>query len=207
MVGPTRPQFVLFGSSIVQLSFSHGGWGAILSDIYSRKVFSLCLSIFDSVLVFLSYVNNMLSFVNMVDQPFWLWNTNIFLYVKKEPILVGAGYDSYEYICFVFVKNLALMGVLYICILCFYELLRKRGSCNCNPTSWIWMRFSGVQFEVMKNLHFTNHLYCTSYFSVIQKKKYKQTICGWLWILNKLIRVGHVYPISISLSYICLKCS
>jgi len=37
MVGPTRPQFVLFGSSIVQLSFSHGGWGAILSDIYARK--------------------------------------------------------------------------------------------------------------------------------------------------------------------------
>ncbi|KAJ8764124.1 hypothetical protein K2173_005030 [Erythroxylum novogranatense] len=37
MVGPTRPQFVLFGSSIVQLSFSHGGWGALLSDIYSRK--------------------------------------------------------------------------------------------------------------------------------------------------------------------------
>lgn len=37
MVGPSRPQFVLFGSSIVQLCFSHGGWGAFLSDIYSRK--------------------------------------------------------------------------------------------------------------------------------------------------------------------------
>ncbi|EEF28734.1 GDSL esterase/lipase CPRD49 [Ricinus communis] len=37
MVGPTRPQFVLFGSSIVQLSFSHGGWGSHLSDIYARK--------------------------------------------------------------------------------------------------------------------------------------------------------------------------
>ncbi|KAE9604739.1 hypothetical protein Lal_00010951 [Lupinus albus] len=37
MVGPTRPQFVLFGSSIVQMSFSHGGWGSILSDIYARK--------------------------------------------------------------------------------------------------------------------------------------------------------------------------
>ncbi|KAG9134152.1 hypothetical protein Leryth_004833 [Lithospermum erythrorhizon] len=37
MVGPTRPQFVLFGSSIVQFSFSHDGWGAILADIYSRK--------------------------------------------------------------------------------------------------------------------------------------------------------------------------
>lgn len=39
MVGPARPQFVLFGSSIVQLSFSNGGWGAILSDIYARKVY------------------------------------------------------------------------------------------------------------------------------------------------------------------------
>lgn len=38
MVGTARPLFVLFGSSIVQLSFSNGGWGAILSDIYSRKV-------------------------------------------------------------------------------------------------------------------------------------------------------------------------
>ncbi|XP_057489545.1 GDSL esterase/lipase CPRD49 [Actinidia eriantha] len=37
MVGPQRPQFVLFGSSIVQLSFSDGGWGAILADVYSRK--------------------------------------------------------------------------------------------------------------------------------------------------------------------------
>nr|GMD01508.1 GDSL esterase/lipase CPRD49-like [Ipomoea batatas] len=37
MVGPVRPQIVLFGSSIVQLSYSHGGWGAILSDLYSRK--------------------------------------------------------------------------------------------------------------------------------------------------------------------------
>ncbi|PON37555.1 Lipase [Parasponia andersonii] len=37
MVGPTRPQIVLFGSSIVQLSYSNGGWGAILTDIYARK--------------------------------------------------------------------------------------------------------------------------------------------------------------------------
>ncbi|XP_057523189.1 GDSL esterase/lipase WDL1 [Amaranthus tricolor] len=37
MVGPTRPQFVLFGSSIVQYSFSNGGWGAILTDVYARK--------------------------------------------------------------------------------------------------------------------------------------------------------------------------
>ncbi|CAL5343636.1 unnamed protein product [Camellia sinensis] len=38
MVGPQRPQFVLFGSSIVQLSFSNDGWGSILADIYARKV-------------------------------------------------------------------------------------------------------------------------------------------------------------------------
>lgn len=37
MVGPQRPQIVLFGSSIVQISYSNGGWGAILSDLYSRK--------------------------------------------------------------------------------------------------------------------------------------------------------------------------
>ncbi|KAJ8898954.1 hypothetical protein K2173_008454 [Erythroxylum novogranatense] len=37
MVGPARPQFVLFGSSIVQFSYSHDGWGAMLSEIYSRK--------------------------------------------------------------------------------------------------------------------------------------------------------------------------
>ncbi|CAH9103363.1 unnamed protein product [Cuscuta europaea] len=37
MVGPTRPKFVLFGSSIVQFSYSQEGWGAILSDIYARK--------------------------------------------------------------------------------------------------------------------------------------------------------------------------
>lgn len=37
MVGPKRPLFVLFGSSIVQYSYSNGGWGAHLSDIYARK--------------------------------------------------------------------------------------------------------------------------------------------------------------------------
>jgi hypothetical protein len=39
MVGPIRPQFVLFGSSIFQLSFLKEGWGAILSHLYSRKVY------------------------------------------------------------------------------------------------------------------------------------------------------------------------
>ncbi|KAK9054928.1 hypothetical protein SSX86_026007 [Deinandra increscens subsp. villosa] len=37
MVGPRRPQFVLFGSSIVEFSFGEEGWGAILADIYARK--------------------------------------------------------------------------------------------------------------------------------------------------------------------------
>ncbi|CAK9139944.1 unnamed protein product [Ilex paraguariensis] len=37
MVGPARQQFVLFGSSIVQFSYSAEGWGAILADIYARK--------------------------------------------------------------------------------------------------------------------------------------------------------------------------
>lgn len=37
MVGPGRPEFVLFGSSIVQLSLHDGGWGSILSELYDRK--------------------------------------------------------------------------------------------------------------------------------------------------------------------------
>ncbi|XP_050940222.1 GDSL esterase/lipase At2g38180-like isoform X2 [Cucumis melo] len=37
MVGPARPLFVLFGSSIVQFSFGDGGWGSILANLYSRQ--------------------------------------------------------------------------------------------------------------------------------------------------------------------------
>ncbi|KAL3585766.1 hypothetical protein D5086_012633 [Populus alba] len=37
MVGPERPQFVLFGSSIIQFSYSNEGWGALLAHIYARK--------------------------------------------------------------------------------------------------------------------------------------------------------------------------
>ncbi|KAK4377488.1 hypothetical protein RND71_003784 [Anisodus tanguticus] len=37
MVGPSRPQIVLFGSSIVQFSYNHEGWGAILTDLYACK--------------------------------------------------------------------------------------------------------------------------------------------------------------------------
>ncbi|PIA27762.1 hypothetical protein AQUCO_07600136v1 [Aquilegia coerulea] len=37
MVGPLRPMFVLFGSSIVQFSYTNGGWGAHLTTVYSRQ--------------------------------------------------------------------------------------------------------------------------------------------------------------------------
>ncbi|XP_027926737.1 GDSL esterase/lipase CPRD49-like [Vigna unguiculata] len=36
MIGPSRPQFVLFGSSIVQYSY-YEGWGATISHVYARK--------------------------------------------------------------------------------------------------------------------------------------------------------------------------
>ncbi|KAM3339892.1 GDSL esterase/lipase CPRD49 [Capsicum galapagoense] len=37
MVGPSRPLIVLFGSSIVQLSYFLNGWGATLTTCYARK--------------------------------------------------------------------------------------------------------------------------------------------------------------------------
>ncbi|CAH1433006.1 unnamed protein product [Lactuca virosa] len=37
MVGPARPQFVLFGSSIVQLGFLLDGWASDLAHYYARK--------------------------------------------------------------------------------------------------------------------------------------------------------------------------
>lgn len=36
-IGPNRPIVVLFGSSIVQLSYGLHGWGASLTNLYSRK--------------------------------------------------------------------------------------------------------------------------------------------------------------------------
>ncbi|KAI5429511.1 hypothetical protein KIW84_034190 [Lathyrus oleraceus] len=33
MAGPMRPQVVLFGSSIIQMSFDNGGWGGILANL------------------------------------------------------------------------------------------------------------------------------------------------------------------------------
>jgi len=40
-----RPQIVLFGSSIIQMSFDNGGWGAILANLYARKVIFFLLYI------------------------------------------------------------------------------------------------------------------------------------------------------------------
>lgn len=37
MIGPIRPLFVLFGSSIVQFSYDLRGWGATLTGLYARK--------------------------------------------------------------------------------------------------------------------------------------------------------------------------
>ncbi|XP_022145516.1 GDSL esterase/lipase CPRD49-like [Momordica charantia] len=37
MVGPVRPKFVLFGSSIVQFSFDDKGWGADIANLYARQ--------------------------------------------------------------------------------------------------------------------------------------------------------------------------
>lgn len=58
MVGPLRPQFVLFGSSIVQFSCSNGGWGAILADLYSRKVLTSL---------------NLINFLNLVFSFYIYW--------------------------------------------------------------------------------------------------------------------------------------
>jgi hypothetical protein len=40
----TRPQFVLFGSSIVQFNHYGEGWGATLAHLYARKVGTLSSS-------------------------------------------------------------------------------------------------------------------------------------------------------------------
>lgn len=52
MVGPGRPLFVLFGSSIVQLSYGNEGWGAILAHTYTRKVFPFIFFFFFEFIVF-----------------------------------------------------------------------------------------------------------------------------------------------------------
>lgn len=39
MASYARPKFVLYGASMTEFSFCHGGWGAALADLYCRKVF------------------------------------------------------------------------------------------------------------------------------------------------------------------------
>lgn len=51
MVGPERPQFVLFGSSIVQFGYNNEGWVAILANIYARKVTPFPVNYFPSSFV------------------------------------------------------------------------------------------------------------------------------------------------------------
>jgi len=46
MSGTSRPQFVLFGSSIVQFGFYGEGWAANLAHVYARKVLFLLLILF-----------------------------------------------------------------------------------------------------------------------------------------------------------------
>jgi len=40
MAPHARPKFVLYGASMTEYSFCHGGWGAALADLYCRKVLS-----------------------------------------------------------------------------------------------------------------------------------------------------------------------
>lgn len=37
MASYARPKFVLYGASMTEFSFCHGGWGAALADLYCRK--------------------------------------------------------------------------------------------------------------------------------------------------------------------------
>jgi hypothetical protein len=53
---------VLFGSSIVQLSYINEGWGAILAHIYARKVF------FFHFFSFLLMENIFLWTIQMIEQ-------------------------------------------------------------------------------------------------------------------------------------------
>lgn len=55
MAGPMRPQIVLFGSSIIQMSFDNGGWGAILANLYARKVIFFLLYIILWLLLYIYF--------------------------------------------------------------------------------------------------------------------------------------------------------
>lgn len=58
--------FVLFGSSTVQFSFSNGGWGATLSDMYARKAYtpSVFLDVTCYIILYYPYSNKQTSHVN-----------------------------------------------------------------------------------------------------------------------------------------------
>lgn len=62
MVGPSRPKFVLFGSSIVQMVNNAGGWSAVLADLYARKVIFFCYILFGTMF-------------EDLEAYFWLWTS------------------------------------------------------------------------------------------------------------------------------------
>jgi len=74
MVGPVRPQFVLFGSSIVELSYSCEGWGATLANLYARKVLHISSSSSSSNIM-VSY--NVVSFFLLLVHDFDLHNLGL----------------------------------------------------------------------------------------------------------------------------------
>ena len=113
MVGPSRPQFVLFGSSITQFSFANGGWGAILADVYARKV---TLSLFSSVFAFPGFVavENFDPYANFL-MPTW------------ETALIWL----FWWICFGSFPIVAF-------VICWIPEVKE--DCTCEPfTSWIFM--------------------------------------------------------------------
>lgn len=68
MAGPLRPQIVLFGSSIIQMSFDNGGWGAILANLYARKVLLLfSFIVFKTLLCIFCFSHH--SFFSFFNKP------------------------------------------------------------------------------------------------------------------------------------------
>jgi uncharacterized membrane protein YagU involved in acid resistance len=70
-----RPQFVLFGDSITQLSFENGGWGAALAALYARQVLLSLLSI--STHFFFCILFALFCFVSDVDWDAGSWRGEI----------------------------------------------------------------------------------------------------------------------------------
>lgn len=67
-----RPQIVLFGDSIVESSFSPGGWGASLSHSFSRKVFPL---------------NFPFIFISLFKWNITVWEMKEKVWIRSEEIL------------------------------------------------------------------------------------------------------------------------